>query len=195
MQYLRLMHWGLVLLITLSLAVLTTQAGAELKPGDKLDKSNCQEAKGMLPEPMMEKFCAGQYSAQIVEVKDEQFQYSKKFKAGSEANAGKYYITDKGYLYETATKSWPHYWYGFPFPDIDEKDPKAASKVMYNFQIARFQYDDVYWFLAVKWATPAGFDRSVEFGAYATPYIGRHSGPVDNPDDCYLKDIIFGVAP
>ena len=66
---------------------------------------------------------------------------------------------------------------------------------MYNHQVARFQVDDVYWFLAVKWATPNGFDRSVEFGAYATWYVGRHSGPVENPDDCYLKDIIFGVAP
>jgi len=53
----------------------------------------------------------------------------------------------------------------------------------------------VYWFLAVKWATPNGFDRSVELGAYATWYIGRHSGPTDNPDDCYLKDMYFGTAP
>jgi hypothetical protein len=98
-------------------------------------------------------------------------------------------------MYETASKSWPHFWYGFPFPDVDEKDPKIANKIMYNHQVARFQVDDVYWFLAVKWATPGGFDRSVEFGAYATWYIGRHSGPQDNPDDTYLKDIIFGVAP
>src|SRR3989441_11064487 len=49
--------------------------------------------------------------------------------------------------------------------------------------------------LALKWATPSGFDRSVEFGAYATWYIGRHSGPTNNPDDCYLKDLIFGTAP
>jgi hypothetical protein len=55
--------------------------------------------------------------------------------------------------------------------------------------------DDVYWFLAARFATPAGFDRSVELGAYARWYIGRHSGPQDNPDDCYLKDLIFGVAP
>jgi len=195
MQWSRLTQWGLAALTTLSFTLLLTPASAELKPGDKLDKSNCQEAKGMLPEHVMEKFCDGKYIAEIIEVKDDAFQYSAKFKAGSEANAGKYYVNDEGYMYETATKTWPHYWYGFPFPDIDEKDPKAASKVMYNFQIARFQYDDVYWFLAVKWATPNGFDRSVEFGAYATPYIGRHSGPMDNPDDVYLKDIIFGVAP
>lgn len=186
---------GLAVLATASLAVFTSSASAELKPGTMLDKSNCQEAKGLLPEHVIEWFCGGRYTAEIIEVKDEAFQYSAKFKSGSEANAGKYYVTDDGYMYETATKTWPHFWYGFPFPDLDEQDPKAGYKVMYNHQVARFQIDDVYWFLAVKWATPSGFDRSVEFGAYATWYIGRHSGPTDNPDDCYLKDIIFGVAP
>jgi hypothetical protein len=195
MKWTRLTHWGLAAFAIASFATFTSSASAELKPGDKLDKSNCNEAKDLLPEHFVEKFCSGQYTAEIVEVKDDAFQYSKKFKAGSEANAGKYYVTDDGYMYETASKTWPHFWYGFPFPNIDEKDAKAGYMVMYNHQVARFQVDDVYWFLAVKWATPTGFDRSVEFGAYGTWYIGRHSGPTENPDDCYLKDIIFGVAP
>jgi hypothetical protein len=66
---------------------------------------------------------------------------------------------------------------------------------MYNHQVPRYQVDDVYWFTGIKWVTPSGFDRLVEVGAYGTWYIGRHSGPIDNPDECYLKDIIFGVAP
>ena len=99
MQRSRLIRWGLTVLTLVSLAVLTTPAFAELKPGDKLDKSNCQDAKGLLPDVVLEQFCAGQFTADIVEVKDEQFQYSKKFKAGSEANAGKYYVTDNGYMY------------------------------------------------------------------------------------------------
>jgi hypothetical protein len=189
-------RWGLAALTTLSLIALTTPASAELKPGDKLDKSNCQEAKGMLTEQVLQWFCSGKFAAEIIEVKDEQFQYSQKFKQGGEANAGNYYVTDDGYLYETATKTWPHYWYGFPFPgEIDEKDPKAANKIMYNHQVARYQVDDVYWFVAAKWATPTGFDRSAEIGVYATWYIGRHSGPTANPDDVYLKDLIFGTAP
>src|SRR5262245_32665499 len=194
MQRSRSIRWGLAAVAAASLTVFTTPASAELKPGDKLEKANCQEAKGMLPDYVIEKFCDGKYTAQIIEVKDEQFQYSKKFKAGSESNAGKYYVSDEGYMYETATKTWPHFSYGFPFPDVHGKDPKADNKIMYNRQVARFHVDDVYWFLAVKWATPNGFDRSVELGAYATWYVGRHSGAVENPDDCYLKDIIFGVA-
>ena len=31
--------------------------------------------------------------------------------------------------------------------------------------------------LALKWATPSGFDRSVGLGAYAMWSIGRYSGP------------------
>jgi hypothetical protein len=190
------MRWGLAVIAAISFTIVSTSVSAELKPGDKLDKSNCQEAKGMLPENVLEWFCSGQFTAEIIEVTDDQFQYSPKFKAGSEDNAGKYYVTDEGYMYETATKSWPHYWYGFPFPgDIDENDPKAANKIMYNHQVARFQVDDVYWFLAIKWATPSGFDRSIEMGAYASWYIGRHSGPTENADDVYLKDLIFGVSP
>lgn len=128
MQWSRLTRWGLAVVSTASLVLFIAPAFAALKPGDKLGKSNCQEAKGLLPEHMMEKFCAGQYTATIIEVKDDAFQYSKKFKVGSEANAGKYYVTDQGYLYETATKTWPHFWYGFPFPDVGEKDPMAGSK-------------------------------------------------------------------
>jgi len=195
MQWSRFTRWGLAMLTTASLAVFASSASADLSPGKMLDKSNCNEAKDLLPEHVTERFCNGDYKAEIIEIKDDAFQYSKKFKAGSEANAGKYYVTDDGYMYETASKTWPHYWYGYPFPNLDEKDPQAGYKVMYNHQVARFQVDDVYWFLAVKWATPSGFDRSVEFGAYATWFIGRHSGPTDNPDDTYLKDIIFGVAP
>jgi len=195
----RLMNWGLVALTAASIAIFTTPASADLKAGTKLNKANCQEAKDMLPEHVMDKFCSGQYEAEIIDVKDADFQYSTKFKSGSEANAGKYFVTENGYLNETATKSWPHFWYGFPFPgltDKDKDDPQVAYKIMYNHQVARFQVDDVYWFLAIKWARPSGFDRSVEFGAYARWNIGRHSGPpTDNPDDCYLKDLLFGVAP
>ena len=156
----RLTNWGLVALTTASLAMFSMPVQADINPGSKLNKANCQEAKDLLPEHVMEKFCAGQYEAEIIEVKDADFQYSTKFKAGSEANAGKYYVTENGYMYETATKSWPHFWYGFPFPGITDKDkddPQIANKIMYNHQVARFQVDDVYWFLAIKWARPSGF--------------------------------------
>ena len=62
MPRLRLLGWGLAVLTTASLTIPNPLVFAELKPGDKLDKANCQEAKGLLPDHVMEKFCAGQYS-------------------------------------------------------------------------------------------------------------------------------------
>lgn len=47
MQWLLQIPWGRASLIPLSLTVLTSMALAELKPGDKLDKSHCQEANSM----------------------------------------------------------------------------------------------------------------------------------------------------
>ena len=190
-------------LAIMALGFLAGPALAELKPGDVLSKANCNEAKDLLPERIYQGFCNGEYGpTDIINVPDEAFAFSRKFQAGSEANAGKYYVTDGGYMYDTATKDWPRYWYGFPFPElltkpenVDMNDPKTAYKVMYNHQVARFQIDDVYWFVSVKWATPGGFDRAIEAGAYATWYIGRHSGPIENPDETYLKDVYFGTAP
>jgi hypothetical protein len=196
MDMLRSSRWGLALLTAASLTVLLSPAFADLQPGDTLGQSNCNEAKGLLPERVLQGYCSGEYGpSEIMEVPDAALQYSQKFQTGAEANAGKYYVTDGGFMYETATKSWPHYWYGYPFPHLDEKDPQAAYKIMYNHQVARFQFDDIYNFVSLKWATPAGFDRAVEFGAAGTAFIGRHSGPIDNPDDCYLKELIFGTAP
>jgi hypothetical protein len=190
-------------LAALALVFLAGPTLAELKPGDILSKENCNEAKGLLPDRMQQGFCNGEFGpTEIIQVPDEAFVYSKKFMGGSEDNAGKYYVTDKGYMYETATKSWPHYWYGFPFPELltdpknlDLNDPGIGYKVMYNHQVARFQIDDVYGFVAIKWATPTGFNRSIEAGFYGTPYIGRHSGPIENPDECYLKNMYFGTSP
>jgi hypothetical protein len=197
MQWSRFSRVGLTVLAAATLTVFTTPASAELKPGDKLDKSNCQQAKGMLPDRVLQGYCSGEYGpTEIIEVPDSAFQYSKKFNAGSEANAGKYYVTDQGYMYETATKTWPHYWYGYPFPNVDEKDPQVAYKIMYNHQVARFQVDDIVTGgIGLKWVKPGGLDRSVGFGGAGLWFIGRHSGPIDNPDDCYLKDLQYGIAP
>ena len=78
----------------------------------------------MLPDQILQGYCNGEYGpTEIVEVPDSAFQYSQKFRTGSEANAGKYYVTDQGAMYETATKTWPHYWYGLSLPGGGRERP------------------------------------------------------------------------
>lgn len=191
-------HGFLVFFFTLLVVALwtVTAAQAQLKPGDTLGKDNCQQAKGLLPDRILQGFCSGEYGpTKIVEVPNSAYVYSERFRNATEANAGKYYVTEEGALHEQASKTWPRDWHGFPFPRIDPNDPQAAFKIMYNHQVAYFQFDDGYWFASTDWITPSGFDRSVSLGAYGTVFIQRPSGPIENPDETYLKDIIFGVAP
>lgn len=189
--------YGLALGLALSWAGLRPDSvRAELQPGDTLSQENCKQAEGMLPDRILDGFCSGEYGpTKIIEVKDEAFQYSKAFTFATEKNAGQYYVTEKGALQETATNTWPRDWHGFPFPEINPQDPQAGYRIMYNHQVAYFQFDDGYWFASTDWIGPDGFDRSVSLGAYGTLFIQRPSGPLANPDETRLKDIIFGVAP
>lgn len=168
-----------------------------LKVGSLIGIDACPKINMKLPLGILPGICRGDYGrVEVVEVPDSAFKYSERFKARSGANAGKYYVTNEGYMYDTATKTWPHYWYGFPFPEIGPDDPEAAYKIMYNLQMSRFQIDDYYASLAVKLSPREGVGRSIEYKTSGLPYIGRQSGPTDNPDDCYLKDIItFAGAP
>ena len=52
----QILQWSLAVLTTVGFTFAGASVSAELKPGDRLDKSNCQEAKNMLPEHVMEKF-------------------------------------------------------------------------------------------------------------------------------------------
>jgi Protein of unknown function (DUF1329) len=98
-------------------------------------------------------------------------------------------------LFESATRSLPRHVYGFPFSEINLDDSQAAYKVLYNVQASRFQMDDAYLYIAAKWAKPNENDRDVEFGSYTTVDIGRHSGPRKNPDETFVRNIVFGVSP
>lgn len=172
------------------------KSAAELKPGDVLDQSNWQEAKGLLPEEVLKYFAAGEARASIVEAKDEWYRLDPEFQRFTEENAGKYEINEQGRLIESATKSYPHWWRGLPFPKIDPQDPQAATKIVYNQQALRWAADDLATTSArVIWVGPRGKERYIVSGAVQMSFINRPSGPLPNPDDLWWKEVNYGIAP
>lgn len=145
--------------IALFLTTVPSLSLAELKPGDVLDQSNWQEAKALLPESVLRFFEQGQGRAQIIEVKDEAYRLDTEFQRDTEANAGKYYIDEDGALTEVATKTYPRWWKGLPFPEINPKDPAAGSQIIYNLNAMRWHVDDLYWSVKLNWVGPNGLDR------------------------------------
>jgi hypothetical protein len=187
-------HCPLVLLLPFLIVLTTIPAQAEPKPGDTLSQENWQTAKGLIPDPILRRFEDGSYRAKVVTLPNT-LAWGSKFTAASEANADKFVVDGAGFLIEKATQTYPPFLYGYPFPQINPKDPQAAAKVMYNFSYTLMQADDADRFSNLHWVTPSALERYVEFQGQILFYGSRFSGPIPNPYNTLRRLIIAGVAP
>src|SRR5262245_8244228 len=177
------------------LGVCCYQAGAaDLKPGDTVNQETWQQAKNLLPEGILHRFQDGSYQAQIVTL-PATTAWGSKFNSASETNAGRFEIDASGSLVTKGTNTVPPFLYGYPFPQIDPKDPQAASKVINNFSYALMQADDVDRSSSLSWVTPTAVQNHVDFQTQLLFHGSRFSGPIDNPDITLRKGIIAGLSP
>ncbi|MBI3248902.1 MAG: DUF1329 domain-containing protein [Deltaproteobacteria bacterium] len=167
---------------------------AEPKVGDLLGQENWQEAKGLLPDAVLNRFQDGSYRATIATL-PATADWGSKFKTASEANAGKFSIDADDSLIANATKAYPDFLYGYPFPQIDPKDPQAAAKAIYNFSYTLMQADDTERRSTLNWIKPTAFERRAEFVGQLLFYGSRFSGPIANPDAALRKNLIAGFSP
>ena len=169
-------------------------AWAEPKPGELLSQKNWQEAKGLLPDAVLQRFQDGGYEAKVVTLPNT-LAWGNKFKSASETNAGKFAIDEEDSLIAIDTKVYPTFLYGHPFPQIDPHDPQAAAKVTYNFSYTLMQADDADRFSKLSWVQPTAFERDAEFQGQLLFYGSRFSGPISNADATLRKGIIAGFSP
>ena len=112
---------------------LSTVASADVAPGDVIDKSNWEKVQGLLPESVLDWVKMGDIVINVGELNYDPKEYMNPVaKASMEANKGKYDLDANNQFVDKATGEFPTYIEGIPFPDIDEKDPRAAAKLMYN---------------------------------------------------------------
>ena len=169
-------------------------AAAEPKPGDTLNQENWQQAKSLLPEGMLPRFQDGSYQAQITTL-PATVAWGSKFKSATETNAGKFEVDADGALVAKGTTTVPPFLYGYPFPQIDPKDPQAAAKVIYNFTYTLMQADDVDRPSSFYWVTSTAVQNHIEFRTQLLFQGSRFSGPIANPDATLRKGIIAGISP
>ena len=157
-------------------------------------KRRGSKRKNLLPEGILHRFQDGSYQAQIVTL-PATAAWGSKFNSASETNAGKFEIDASGSLVTKGTNTVPPFLYGYPFPQIDPKDPQAASKVINNFSYALMQADDVDRSSSLTWVTPTAVQNHVEFQTQLLFHGSRFSGPIANPDATLRKGIIAGLSP
>jgi hypothetical protein len=116
-------------LLTLSSAA----AFADVKPGDRIDTQNVDKVKELI-SPGMEWCIKRGFPITIGETK--RIEWPKAYKEATEKYSGQVKLSADGLTVS-------NYIAGLPFPNLDEKDPQIAHKIMWNYDYKFHSTDDV----------------------------------------------------
>jgi len=104
-----------------------------------IDRTNCGKYEDLLIPAMYRAVKRGDY---VIAPGTLNFKYKheKSFLEASAKNAGKFDINSHGDLIDKKTGKYPENIYGYPFPNIDLKDPKAGANMICNFNFQRYRF-------------------------------------------------------
>lgn len=185
-----------ILALTLGFAALANHsASADVSPGEVIDKSNWEKAEGLLPEPILRWVREGELTLNIGELEVDPRQMYPSFTLESyKANVGKYDVDEDGGIIEVSTGKTPEFISGFPFPEVDLKDPKAAEKIMHNKNYTNFQQGNFRFRSQLIWVgRSSGYEREAEIELLQSARMGwPGAAKIPNPDGLE-KCFIIGV--
>ena len=190
------------LLIVLALAALidvTSRTGiaADLKAGDVIDKDSWQKAEGLLPPEILQHYKNGEYTNKFVDWSIANTTFPPDFKAGSDANEGKFTTSPEGTIFDKATGKQPPYVIGFPFPTIDEHDPAAGVKILWNQFYRTWYYGNLLAESQLNWLAPGRLERRADAVASFCYYDGipREELPSANRENFLFRSLSLVVGP
>ncbi|MEW6444010.1 MAG: outer membrane lipoprotein-sorting protein [bacterium] len=124
----------------LALVVVVCLLSCAATAGDLVvyDKSNYQELKGLVPDPVLTWVEKGDFIFRVGELEFDWANTQPSWvKESRTENVGKYGLSDKVTMVDAKTGVEPEFIKGLPFPDIDSKDPMAPAKIMFNGNMVR----------------------------------------------------------
>lgn len=163
-----------------------------------LNKDNWQKAEKLLPDPVLKRVKAGDYTFTVVPVDDQKFKenYTSDYWAASEANEGKYELDAEtcGIKVKDSGEIPDHIW-GKPFPRIDPKDPLAACKVAWNFYLANQMGEGVGATFTLNGIDRNGEFRRIKMWLHANSYMGRTEKSPENPENLRVTTMSHAMEP
>jgi len=188
------------LLLVTAVAVLLDAGGfasAELKPGDTLDKSSWQSAESLLPPEILKHYREGEYENPIAEWPTDKYTWPPDVLAGTKANEGKFDVDKEGAIIDKATGKQPPFIIGHPFPTIQESDPQAAVKVLWNFFYRTWYFGNLLAESQVNWVGARALERRSDQNVRFMYYDGvpDDERPAANPDNFLSQALVVTQAP
>ena len=188
----------LVLAIAATMAVvLPRPAPAEPRPGDVIDSKTAQTAQGLLPPEILKHYQDGGYVNPVGEWPTDKYTWPPDLLAGTKSNDGKFAIGPEGGIIDKATRQQPPYIIGHPFPTIDESDPQAAVKALWNFFYRTWYFGNLMAESQVNWVGARKLERRSDQNVRFMYYDGvpEDERPVSNPENFLSQQLVVTQAP
>jgi len=169
----------------------------DVSPGDVLDKTNWEKAKGLLPEEILEWVKKGEFVLQVGELtynpRDSQPAFALE---ALKTNVGKYDLGENHWIVESGTGKPASGIIGIPFPEIDTKDPMVAEKIANNRSYRSYIAGDVQNAFSTDLIRPSGYGRSTKGRMDQMAMVGNPKALARrNPDKVEKYQIFLGTAP
>jgi hypothetical protein len=179
-------------------ATVTSSPAAEFKTGDMVDQETWQKATDLLPPEILKHYEKGEYANKFVDWPADKNTQAPEFKAGSEANAGKFTISSEGTILDKATGKQPPYIVGLPFPTIDAEDPAAGYKILWNYFYRTWYYSgNLYAESQINWMSATGLERRADvkgsFGYYDG--VPQDERPAANSENFLYRSLFMVAGP
>jgi len=175
----------------------TSQGFCDVVPGDVLDGTNWEKARGLLPEATLRYVKEGKLHLKIGELDYDPAQQLPDFVLEAmKTNSGKYDLDDEDWIVEKATGKRAEKILGHPFPTIDPKDPKAATKIMYNTKYWGYAQGNFRMAFTQHFLNPTGYLRGVEAKGVNMYMDGNpRAMELPNPDKVLKYQIFRATSP
>lgn len=188
----------LLILVCVTQGSSWAEESASLQPGEMLGADNSHQAEGLLPPEILEHYKKGEYVNPIVAWPEGVRWWGDDFSKGTEENSGRFIVDERGTIIDKNTGNQPPYIMGFPFPDIDPRDPQAAIKIIWNQFYVEWYTGNTLSLTTVNWVSPtAGLERRAVLDVRFLYYDAqsREVSPQENPHNLLSQFLAKVVEP
>jgi len=188
-------------LVTVTVWLACALAGRALWAADEpwvLEAATAERGKELVPPPVLRRIKAGEYRFKVVPAEAARFHdnYSRPFWEASAANRDKYDLDSHTCgLRDKATGKVPDFYFGYPFPDVTPEDAQAGCKIAWNFTAASLMAGGSGASFYLTGLDQKGAYRTVRTRVQAMALVGRHGGPIPNPDRLAAKATSLALEP
>jgi hypothetical protein len=182
--------------LAVGLAV-SPDARADMAVGTTLDRTTTAQAEGLLPPEILKHYQSDEYVHQVVDFPADRFRFDDAFDEATEKNRTAIILGPDKQPVEKATGKRPGYLMGLPFPDIDEKDPDAGYKILWNLAYAYYAGGNSHNWTLLNWLSPTGLHRAAVQDVHFLYYDGQlpKYAPKSNPDNLLFQLLAVTASP